>query len=249
MLDRVELIQIVPRQVVEIGPFGFEFIRVCHSIPDGVALAIRTPVGVIIHSGDFKIDNTPVDGKRFDIARLGSYGEEGVLALFSDSTNVEREGYTVSEKEVGATLRNVLQVKQGRVMVAVFASNLHRIQQLIHIAREFGRKVLLSGKSMITNVRIARELGYLDFTKDDEISIQDLQFMPDSQVLMLTTGTQGEPMSALSRMAFNDHKKLKVREGRHDNPFLQVHSGKRAHHSKHHKPPVQTTAPRSYTNR
>ncbi len=213
LLDRADLIQIAPRQVIEIGPFGFEFIRVCHSIPDGVGLAIRTPVGVLIHSGDFKIDNTPVDGKRFDIARLGSYGEEGVLALFSDSTNVEREGYTVSEKEVGATLREVFQEKQGRVIVAVFASNLHRIQQLINIAREFGRKVLLNGKSMVTNVRIARELGYLDFTRDDEISIQDLQYMPDSQVMMLTTGTQGEPMSALSRMAFNDHKKLKVKEG------------------------------------
>jgi ribonuclease J len=213
LLDRADLIQIAPRQVIEIGPFSFEFIRVCHSIPDGVGLAIRTPVGILIHSGDFKIDNTPVDGKRFDIARLGSYGEEGVLALFSDSTNVEREGYTVSEKEVGATLREVFQEKQGRVIVAVFASNLHRIQQLIHIAREFGRKVLLNGKSMVTNVRIARELGYLDFTRDDEISIQDLQYMPDSQVMMLTTGTQGEPMSALSRMAFNDHKKLKVKEG------------------------------------
>ncbi len=213
LLDRADLVQIVPRQVIEIGPFSFEFIQVCHSIPDGVGLAIRTPVGVLIHSGDFKIDNTPVDGKRFDIARLGSYGEEGVLALFSDSTNAEREGYTVSEKEVGATLRKVFQEKQGRVIVAVFASNLHRIQQLIHIAREFGRKVLFNGKSMVANVRIARELGYLDFKRDDEISIQDLQYMPDSQVLMLTTGTQGEPMSALSRMAFNDHKKLKIKEG------------------------------------
>jgi ribonuclease J len=213
LLDRVDLVEVVPRQVVEIGPFSFEFIRVCHSIPDGVGLAVRTPVGILIHSGDFKIDNTPVDGKRFDIARLGSYGEEGVLALFSDSTNVEREGYTVSEREVGATLREIFQEKRGRVIVAVFASNLNRIQQLIHIAREFGRKVLLSGKSMVTNVRIARELGYLDFTLEDEISIQDLQYMPDSQVLMLTTGTQGEPMSALSRMAFNDHKKLKVKEG------------------------------------
>jgi ribonuclease J len=211
--DRTDLVEIAPRQVIEIGPFSFEFIRVCHSIPDGVGLAIRTPVGVLIHSGDFKIDNTPIDGKRFDIARLGSYGEEGVLALFSDSTNAEREGYTVSEKEVGVTLREIFQEKQGRVIVAVFASNLHRIQQLIDISREFGRKVLLNGKSMIANVRIARELGYLDFTKDDEISIQDLQYMPDSQVLMLTTGSQGEPMSALSRMAFNEHKKLRVREG------------------------------------
>jgi ribonuclease J len=213
LLDRADLVKIVPRQVLEIGPFQVEFIQVCHSIPDGVALAVRTPVGIIVHSGDFKIDNTPVDGKKFDIARLGSYGEQGVLALFSDSTNVEREGYTVSEKEVGATLRGIFQEKEGRIIVAVFASNVHRIQQVIHIAREFGRKVLLNGKSMITNVRIARELGYLDFTQDDEITIQDLQYLPDSQVLMLTTGTQGEPMSALSRMAFDGHKKLKVKEG------------------------------------
>jgi ribonuclease J len=213
LLDRADLVQIAARQTVEIGPFRVEFIQVCHSIPDGVALAVRTPLGVIIHSGDFKIDNTPVDGKKLDIARFGSYGEDGVLALFSDSTNVEREGYTVSEKEVGKTLRGIFQEKQGRIIVAVFASNVHRMQQVIHIAREFGRKVLLNGKSMITNVRIARELGYLDFTPDDEIAIQDLQYMPDSQVLMLTTGTQGEPMSALSRMAFDDHKKLKIKEG------------------------------------
>ncbi|MCE5335203.1 MAG: ribonuclease J [Desulfobacteraceae bacterium] len=213
LLERAELIQIAPREVIEIGPFSIEFIRVCHSIPDGVGLAVRTPVGVVIHSGDFKIDNTPVDGKKFDIARIGSYGEDGVLALLSDSTNVEREGYTISERQVGQTLRSIFQEKQGRIIVAVFASNLHRMQQVIHIAREFGRKVLLNGKSMITNVRLARELGYIDFTAEDEISLQDLQYMPDSQVLMLTTGTQGEPMSALSRMAFNDHKKLKVKEG------------------------------------
>ncbi len=213
LLDRAQLVQIAPRQVLEMGPFQIEFIRVCHSIPDGVALAIRTPAGVIIHSGDFKIDNTPVDGRRFDIARMGSYGEEGVLALLSDSTNAERAGYTLSEKEVGKTIREIFQEKEGRIIVAVFASNVHRIQQLIHIAREFGRKVLLSGKSMVTNVRIARELGYLDFTPDDEITLQDLHYMPDDQVLMLTTGSQGEPMSALSRMAFDDHKKLKIQQG------------------------------------
>jgi len=213
LVERAELIRVNPRETVKIGPFEIEFIRVCHSIPDGVGLAIRTPVGIVVHSGDFKIDNTPVDGKKFDIARFGSFGEEGVLALLSDSTNVEREGYTISEKEVGATIREIFQQKQGRIIVAVFSSNLHRMQQVIHIAREFGRKVLLSGKSMVTNVGIARELGYLDFTPDDEITIQDLQYMSDNQVLMLTTGSQGEPMSALSRMAFNDHKKLKIKEG------------------------------------
>ncbi len=213
LIEQSELIQVSPRQLIDVGPFRVEFIQVCHSIPDGVGLAIRTPAGTIIHSGDFKIDNTPVDGKKFDIARLGLYGEEGVLMLLSDSTNVEREGYTLSEKEVGITIREIFQQKRGRIIVAVFASNLHRIQQMINISREFGRKVLLNGKSMVTNVRIARELGYLDFTPFDEITIQELQSMPDDRVLMLTTGTQGEPMSALSRMAFNDHKKLKVKSG------------------------------------
>lgn len=213
LLDRSKLVPIVPRQFIDIGPFQIEFIRVCHSIPDSVGLAIRTPQGVLIHSGDFKIDHTPVDGNQLDMARFGAYGEQGVLALFSDSTNVEREGYTVSEKDVGVTLRQILQEKSGRIIVAVFASNLHRIQQVIQLARKFGRKVLLNGKSMLINVRLARELGYLDFPAEDEISLQDLPHLEDGRVLMLTTGSQGEPMSALSRMAFNDHRKLKVKPG------------------------------------
>jgi ribonuclease J len=213
LLDRAQLIQVSPREQIEAGPFTIEPIRVCHSIPDGVGLAIRTPLGILIHSGDFKIDNTPVDGKKFDIARFGAFGEEGVLALFSDSTNVERPGYALSERGVGATLREIFQEKTGRIIVAVFASNLHRMQQVIDVGREFGRRVLLNGKSMITNVRIARELGYLDFPAEDEITLQDLPHLHDPEVLMLTTGSQGEPMSALSRMAFDDHKKLKVKPG------------------------------------
>jgi ribonuclease J len=213
LLDRTELIKVVAREQITVGPFQIEFIQVCHSIPDGVGLAIRTPVGILVHSGDFKIDHTPVDGKRFDMARFGTYGEEGVLVLFSDSTNVERVGYTLSEKDVGHTLREIFQDCGGRIVVAVFASNLHRIQQVIHLGREFHRKVLLNGKSMVTNVRIARELGYIDFPASEEINIQELPRLPDSEVLMLTTGSQGEPMSALSRMAFNDHKKLKVKPG------------------------------------
>ncbi len=213
ILERSELIRVIPREVISLGPFKIEFIQVCHSIPDCVGLAIHTPAGIIIHSGDFKIDHTPVDGRRFDMARFGAYGEEGVLALFSDSTNVERDGYTLSEKEVGSTLREIFQECFGRIIVAVFASNLHRIQQVIHLAREFNRKVLLNGKSMVTNVRIARELDYIDFPFEEEITLQELPRMRDSEVLMLTTGSQGEPMSALSRMAFNDHKKLKVKAG------------------------------------
>ncbi|MGA7876108.1 MAG: ribonuclease J [Desulfoferrobacter sp.] len=213
LLERSQLIQIAARQSITVGVYKIEFIQICHSIPDCVGLAIRTPIGILVHSGDFKIDHTPVDGKQLDMARFGAYGEEGVLALFSDSTNVEREGYTVSEKDVGNTLRQIFQERSGRIIVAVFASNLHRIQQVIQLARKFDRKVLLNGKSMLINVRIARELGYLDFPAEEEISFQDLPRLPDSQVLMLTTGSQGEPMSALTRMAFNDHRKLKVKPG------------------------------------
>ncbi len=213
LLERSMIHEILPRETFTIGVFDIEFIQVCHSIPDCVGLAIRTPVGVVIHSGDFKIDHTPVDDRRFDMARFGTYGEEGVLALFSDSTNVERVGYTLSEKDVGATLHEIFEGCSGRIVVAVFASNLHRIQQVIHLAREFGRRVLLNGKSMLTNVRIARELNYLDFPAEEEISLPELPRLADSQVVMLTTGSQGEPMSALSRMAFNDHKKLKVKPG------------------------------------
>ncbi len=213
LLDRCELRCVVPREKVGIGPFEVEFIQVCHSIPDGVGLAVRTPAGIIIHSGDFKIDNTPIDGRRFDMARFGAYGEEGVTALFSDSTNVERVGYALSERDVGATLREIFRERSGRIIVAVFASNLHRIQQVVHLAREFGRRVLLNGRSMVINVRIARELGYIDFPAQEEIGLQDLTYLPDSEILMLTTGSQGEPMSALTRMAFNDHKKLKVKPG------------------------------------
>jgi ribonuclease J len=212
-LLRTELIQVLPRDRITIGPFQIEPIQVCHSIPDGVGLAIKTPLGTVIHSGDFKIDNTPIDARKFDLTRFGAYGEEGVLALLSDSTNVERQGYTPSERDVGFTLREIFQECTGRIIVAVFASNLHRIQQVIQLAREFNRKVLLNGRSMLSNVRIARELGYLSFPPEEEINLQDISRIPDSGVLMLTTGSQGEPMSALTRMAFNDHKKLKVKPG------------------------------------
>jgi ribonuclease J len=178
-----------------------------------VGLAIRTLFGTVVHSGDFKIDNTPVDGRKFDLARFGAYGEEGVLLLLSDSTNVEREGYTVSERDVGFTLHDIFQKCHGRIIVAVFASNLHRIQQVVRLAGEFNRKIFLNGRSMVTNVRIARELGYIDFPLEQEISLQDMARLPDSGIVMLTTGSQGEPMSALTRMAFNDHKKLKVKPG------------------------------------
>lgn len=213
LLQRSRLVRVLPRETIRIEPFDIEFIQVCHSIPDGVGLAIHTPAGVLVHSGDFKIDNTPIDGRRCDLARFAAYGEEGVLALLSDSTNVEREGYTLSEREIGRTLREIFRECAGRIVVAVFASNLHRIQQVVDMAREFDRKVFLNGKSMVANIRIARELGYIHFDPDEEIFLPDIPRLPDSRVLMLTTGSQGEPLSALTRMAFNVHRKLKVQPG------------------------------------
>jgi ribonuclease J len=213
LLESTQLIEVSPRQPVSLPPFQVEFIQVCHSIPDGAGLAIQTPAGTLVHSGDFKVDHTPVDGRRLDLGRFAAYGESGVLAFFSDSTNAERDGATLSEKDIGATLRQIFQECTGRIIIAVFASNLHRIQQVIWLARDFKRKVLLNGKSMLTNVRIARELGYLEFDPEEEINLQDLTKFPDHEVVFLTTGSQGEPMSALTRMALRDHKKLRIHPG------------------------------------
>jgi len=213
LLGKTVLNTIVPKEPFTIGPFLIEPFRVCHSIPDGVGLIISTPHGIIVHSGDFKIDHTPIDGKIFDIGRLSFYSEQGVLLLLSDSTNVEREGYTISEKDVGKTFSEIFQTAKGRIIIAVFASNIHRIQQIIYTARQFGRKILFHGKSIQTNVRIAEELGYLEISPEDKIALKDLPFMPDNKVVMITTGSQGEPMSVLTRIAFDDHKWIKLKRG------------------------------------
>ena len=213
LLGKTVLNTIVPKEPFTIGPFVIEPFRVCHSIPDGVGLIISTPHGIIVHSGDFKIDHTPIDGKIFDIGRLSFYSEQGVLLLLSDSTNVEREGYTISEKDVGKTFNEIFQTAKGRIIIAVFASNIHRIQQIIYTARQFGRKILFHGKSIQTNVRIAEELGYLEISPEDKIALKDLPFMPDNKVVMITTGSQGEPMSVLTRIAFDDHKWIKLKRG------------------------------------
>ncbi len=209
----VELHQIKPREKVTVGSFTVEFIRVAHSIVDGCAFAIHTPEGVVIHTGDFKIDQTPVDGELTDLATFARYGESGVLALLSDSTNVEREGYTLSERLVGEAFDEIFPKCPARIIVAAFSSNIHRVQQVVDAAIKCGRKVLLNGRSMLANVQIARELGYITIPDDVLIDLKELPKIPREQVCMITTGSQGEPMSALSRIAMDDHKQIKLEAG------------------------------------
>lgn len=208
-----ELCPITPRQQVNCGPFQIECLRVTHSVVDGCAFAITTPLGTVIHTGDFKIDPTPVDGEQTDLASFSRYGDQGVLALLSDSTNVEREGHTISERYVGEALAELIPPCSGWVVVAVFSSNIHRIQQIADVALKSGRKLLLNGRSMVANVAIARSLGYLHIPDHLFMDIRELPFIPRDQVCMITTGSQGEPMSSLSRIALGEHKQIQLQEG------------------------------------
>jgi len=205
--------QVTPGHKSHLGPFVVEYIQVNHSIVDGVGLAIETDEGTFIHSGDFKIDSTPVDGQLTDIGRFAHYGEKGVLALFSDSTNAEKEGFTISENEVRRTLSDLFQEASGRIIVAVFASNITRIQQLINLAMDYGRKVVFSGKSMLTNVALAKEAGFIQFPEELVISETKAQRFEDDRLLIITTGSQGEPMSGLTRMVHGRHKHIKINPG------------------------------------
>ncbi len=213
LLDDVVFETVRPRDKVSIGPFTIEFIRVSHSIVDGVALAITTPAGTVVHTGDFKLDQTPVDGEVTDYARFADYGERGVTLLLSDSTNVEKEGHTLSEKVIGSNLEEIFRRCDGRIIVAAFSSNIHRIQQVINTAVKFGRRVVLNGRSMVNNVRIARGLGYLSAPDGLLADLRELQGLPPQRVVLLTTGSQGEPMSALTRMAMDSHKQVKIQPG------------------------------------
>lgn len=199
--------------ITEFGPFTVEYISVNHSIVDGVGLAINTPEGLLIHSGDFKIDQTPVDEQFTDLNRLARFGTQGVLALFSDSTNVEKEGFSLSECTVRRTLEELFQSCEGRLIAAVFASNITRIQQIINLAAKFGRKVAFSGKSMETNVRIGQDEGFIRIPKGTRIDEDKVDSLPDHEVTVITTGSQGEPLSSLTRMAQNRHKNIRVKEG------------------------------------
>ena len=202
-----------PLDTVEIGAFSVQFIKVSHSIAGAVALAITCPAGTVIMTGDFKIDYTPIDGEVTDLCTLAAWGSRGVLALLADSTNVERPGYTMSEKKIGETFHDLFKEAKGRVIIAMFASNIHRIQQVVDNCIEFGRKVCFVGRSMVNVTRLAMEIGELKIPQDVYVDVGDLDCYEDLEIVVLTTGSQGEPMSGLTRMANSEHRKLQIREG------------------------------------
>lgn len=212
-LEHVNLNVIEPGQHVKAGCFCVNFIRTNHSIPDSVAFAIETPIGLVVHTGDFKIDYTPIKGDVIDLSAFAECGRKGVLVAMCDSTNVERPGYTQSEKTVGNKFMDVFKECKNRIIVATFASNIHRVQQIVNAAVSYNRKVAISGRSMINVVKVAKELGYLDVPEGTIININDLKKYKDNEIALITTGSQGEPMSALTRMANSDHKKLDIKEG------------------------------------
>lgn len=210
LLDTAKLISVQPREKLSLGQFKVEFLRMCHSIPDALGLIIRTPVGTVVHSGDFKLDYTPVDSKTTDFTRLAQMGAEGVLLLLSDSTYVEVPGYTPSEQVVGEALRHIMADAPGRVIVTTFASLISRIQQVIDAAAKYERKVFVIGRSMTETVRISQELGYLHSTKGVLSRLEELQRLPPDRIVLLTTGSQGEPTSALVRIANGEHKQVRI---------------------------------------
>ena len=209
LLGSVKLVEIKPRDNITLGHFNIELIHVNHSIPDAVGLAIRCPAGIIIQTGDFKIDTTPVDGDMIDLPRFSEYGKKGVLALLSDSTNAERAGTTLSESAVGESFELLFRkARKKRIIVATFASNIHRVQQIIDVAVARGRKVAVVGRSLENLVQVGSELGYLSIPDGILVSIDTVKNYPDDKVLLITTGSQGEPMSALTKMAMNEHRKV-----------------------------------------
>ncbi len=203
-------VEVDPKKPFDLGPFHVEFIRVTHSIVDGCGLAITTPAGVVIHTGDFKIDPTPIDGIPIDLNRFADYGSKGVLMLMSDSTNVEREGYTLSEKVVGEEFDRIFPKAKRRIIVACFASNIHRVQQVIESAKKVGRKVCIMGRSMVRNTQVARDLGFMHVPSNLLVQPDQLKGMDPRDLVIVTTGSQGEPMSSVSRMAMGDHKQVSI---------------------------------------
>ncbi|MDR0879303.1 MAG: ribonuclease J [Clostridioides sp.] len=218
-LNNVKIQTVNPREVIDVGQMQVEFIKNNHSIPDACSIAVHTDQGIIYHTGDFKVDFTPMDGDVMDLHRISELGEEGVLLMLADSTNVEKPGFTMSEKTVGVGLDDIFTKSNGnRIIVATFASNIHRLQQIINTAEKFGRKVAMSGRSMLNVYAVAKELStdefkYIDVNEDTMIELNDISKYDDSELVIITTGSQGEPMSALARMAFSEHKKVVIKEG------------------------------------
>lgn len=209
-LGKVSLNVVKHGDVIKSGPFDIEFIKTGHSIPDSSAIAIHSPVGTIVVTGDFKIDFTPISGDVTDLHKFAELGREGVLCLISDSTNAERPGFSMSERTVGNTFRELFSTSKGRIIVATFASNIHRVQQIINAAEMNKRKIVLSGRSMVNNVTIANELGYLKINDGVLIDIDDMNKYRKDELVLITTGSQGEPMSALTRIAFGEHRKISL---------------------------------------
>ncbi|HPT70264.1 MAG TPA: ribonuclease J [Syntrophomonas sp.] len=212
-LGNVQLNIVRPRDKIKAGIFEIEFFRVSHSIPDCMGLAIHTPIGIVLHTGDFKLDQTPVDGQVTDFGKMAELGEKGVMVMMSDSTNADRNGFTMSEKVVGQTFEELFGKCTGRIIVTTFASNIHRIQQVITTAERFGRKVSIVGRSMINNVKIASALGYVDIPEGILVEMEEIEHYPSDKMVVVTTGSQGEPMSALTRIASADHRWVGILPG------------------------------------
>jgi len=213
LADRTELNVLRPRQPWQMGPFNLEAVHVTHSIVDAVGLAIRTPLGTVIHTGDFKLDQTPLDGQRTDLPRLAEYGAEGVLLLLSDSTNVEREGVTPSEQSVRGGIESIFRDTAGKIFFSTFSSHVHRLQQVLELAQVTGRRVVVVGRSLTNSIQIATELGHLRYAPGLFAEVSALSSLDPGQVVLLTTGSQGEPLSALVRIAMDDHGQVKMRPG------------------------------------
>lgn len=212
LLQTAALYEISPREKLKLGDFELEFIRVSHSAADGVGMAIKTPFGLVVHTGDFKISHSSIDGMTTDVSRFAQCGEAGVLALLSDSTNVEKEGYTISEQEVGETLIRIATGRKGRIIIGLFASSITRIQQVVDIAAKLNRKIIFNGRSIETNVNIAKNLGYIRVPAGMEIDVDQVNEFADDEIVIVTTGSQGEPMAALARMSSGSHKQIKIKK-------------------------------------
>ena len=213
LLDVTKLVTCEAGDMIQAGKFSVEFIHANHSIADSVSFAIKCPVGTVIHTGDFKIDPTPIKGKIMDLTRLGQLGKEGVLAMLADSTNVERPGHTRSERAVGASFDVLFKNCDERIIVTTFASNVDRIQQIIRVAERYGRKVAITGRSMENSIRVATELGYTEIPEGVLVDINHIKSLPKNKICIITTGSQGEPMSALSRIAYSTHKQVEIQPG------------------------------------